>query len=157
VAGIADRESVALAAVVAASDDDRSKADALMAVLEDEGHIQVPVAGAVIDLLSGDAAAAEAGIRRLASEVDPRRVEAEVNAIGYALLQSDRTEQARDLFALNTRVFPQAFNTWDSYGESLAELGELDAAIMAYERSLELNPENENAAAMIARIRDLEP
>jgi CubicO group peptidase (beta-lactamase class C family) len=157
VAGIADRESVALAAVVAASDDDRSKADALMVVLEDEGHIQVPVAGAAIDLLSGDAAAAEAGIRRLASEVDPRRVEAEVNAIGYALLQSDRTEQARDLFALNTRVFPQAFNTWDSYGESLAELGELDAAIMAYERSLELNPENENAAAMIARIRDLEP
>ncbi len=77
--------------------------------------------------------------------------------MGYGLLQAERTVQARDVFALNTRVFPEAFNTWDSYGESLAELGEFDAAIAAYQRSLELNPENANAEERIARIRDSAP
>jgi tetratricopeptide (TPR) repeat protein len=78
----------------------------------------------------------------------------EVNGMGYALLQSERAEEAVAVFELNTRVFPEAFNTWDSLGEGVAELGRYDEAIGHYERSLKLNPENTNAVEMIERIRE---
>ena len=157
VAGIAGQESILLAALLAGSDGDPQRAGARLAVLAGEEDLQVAVADAVVEFLSGDADGAESAIARLATEGNPDRVEAEINGMGYALLQADRPTQARDLFALNTRVFPEAFNTWDSYGEALAELGELDAAIEAYERSLVLNPENANADEQIARIRELAP
>ena len=157
VAGIAGQESILMAALLAGSDGDAARAGALLEVLADEEDVQVALVDAAIAFLSGDAHAAESTIRRLATEGDPGRVEAGINAMGYALLQADRPSQARDVFALNTRVFPEAFNTWDSYGEALAELGEYDAAIAAYQRSLELNPENANADEMIARIRNLAP
>ena len=62
-------------------------------------------------------------------------------------------EQALQILELNTRVFPTAYNTWDSLAEVHMELGNDDEAIRFYERSLELNPDNANATAMIARIR----
>jgi tetratricopeptide (TPR) repeat protein len=74
--------------------------------------------------------------------------------MGYPLLQSERAEEAVAVFELNTRVFPEAFNTWDSLGEGVAELGRYDEAIGHYERSLKLNPENTNAVEMIERIRE---
>ncbi len=55
---------------------------------------------------------------------------------------------------MNTRVFPEAFNTWDSLAEAHMVLGHDDEAIRFYERSLELNPNNTNAKEMIARIRE---
>jgi cytochrome c-type biogenesis protein CcmH/NrfG len=85
---------------------------------------------------------------------EPRRIELEVNAAGYALLTTQKAEQALAVFELNTRVFPEAFNTWDSLGEAHMVLGNDDEAIRNYERSLELNPDNSNATAMIARIRE---
>ncbi len=75
-------------------------------------------------------------------------------AMGYALLGTQKVEQALAVFELNTRVFPEAFNTWDSLGEAHMILGHDDDAIRFYERSLELNPDNANARAMIARIRE---
>ena len=42
----------------------------------------------------------------------------------------------------------------DSLGEALAESGDVAAAIQSYEKSLELNPENDNAVAMLARLRE---
>ena len=66
----------------------------------------------------------------------------------------EKAEQALAVFELNTRVFPEAFNTWDSLGEAHMILGHDDDAIRFYERSLELNPDNANATAMIARIRE---
>ncbi len=74
--------------------------------------------------------------------------------MGYALLRSEKAEQALAVFELNTRVFPEAFNTWDSLGEAHMVLGHDDDAIRCYERSLELNPDNTNATEMIARIRE---
>jgi tetratricopeptide (TPR) repeat protein len=109
-----------------------------------------------VDLLRGQAEAAQSSIRELASATDPVRVEMEVNGAGYALLQSDRADQAVAVFELNTRVFPEAFNTWDSLGEGLAELGRYDEAIRHYERSLDLNPDNTNAVEMIQRIREVQ-
>jgi cytochrome c-type biogenesis protein CcmH/NrfG len=76
-----------------------------------------------------------------------------VNLVGYGLLQDETVAQAVEVFELNTRVFPEAFNTWDSLGEGQMLLGNDEQAIQSYQRSLELNPDNANAEDMIAQIR----
>ena len=77
----------------------------------------------------------------------------EVNGAGYVVLRSGKVEKALAIFELNTRVFPEAYNTWDSLGEAYMNLGQGENAIRSYQRSLELNPDNENARVMIERIK----
>jgi CubicO group peptidase (beta-lactamase class C family) len=153
-AGIADVRSIVIAAVTAAADGRSDRAARFLAIVEDDEGVQVRVARAVVNLLGGDRQSAERGVRELAEHADPAQVEAEVNAMGYALLRIQKAEQALAVFEVNTRVFPEAFNTWDSLGEAHMILGHDDDAIRYYERSLELNPDNANATAMIARIRE---
>jgi len=152
-AGIADTRSVVTAALIAATDGENDRAEQLLALVEGDESVQVGVGRAVVDLLGGRPQSAEREVRELAARSDPGRVEAEVNAVGYTFLQTQRAEQALKVFELNTRVFPEAFNTWDSLGEAHMVLGHDDDAIRCYERSLELNPNNTNAETMISRIR----
>ncbi|MCK4775341.1 MAG: tetratricopeptide repeat protein, partial [Candidatus Krumholzibacteria bacterium] len=83
--------------------------------------------------------------------------EAVINTAGYAYLGETEYQRALQLFELNTLLFPESANTWDSLGEAYMNLGNNEEAIRAYERSLELNPENTNAETMIARIRSGRP
>ncbi len=76
-----------------------------------------------------------------------------VNRIGYDLLGRERTAAAVAVFRWNAGRHPDAWNVYDSLGEGLAESGDVAAAIRNYEKSLELNPENENAVTMLARLR----
>jgi glyoxylase-like metal-dependent hydrolase (beta-lactamase superfamily II) len=80
--------------------------------------------------------------------------ENELNMLGYQLLARDRVEDAIVIFELNVEVYPRAFNTYDSLGEAYMLAGRTAEAIANYERSLELNPDNANATAMLARIRE---
>jgi predicted Zn-dependent protease len=153
-AGIADMESIVTAGIMAAANGEADRADRVLAMGNPLGGITIAVGRAAVDLLAGRDAAAEQRVRSLAVETEARRVELEVNAVGYLLLQSEKAQQAREVFTLNTRVFPDAFNTWDSLGEAHMVLGHDEEAIRAYERSLALNPENTNAKTMIARIRE---
>jgi tetratricopeptide (TPR) repeat protein len=152
--GLAGAESIAIAAVLAAAGGDAALAQSRLLLVEADESVSVGAARAVVTLLDGDAAAADDAVRDLAGQADASRVEAEVNGMGYALLQTGHPEQALAVFELNTRVFPDAFNTWDSLGEAYMELGRDEEAIASYERSLALNPENENAVLMIERIRE---
>jgi CubicO group peptidase (beta-lactamase class C family) len=132
-----------------------ANADAILtAALAGDDDVAVEVVRGIVHLLGGDPLAAERGIRELVERSEPRRIELEVNAAGYALLTAQDAEQALAVFELNTRVFPEASNTWDSLGEAHMVLGNDDEAIRSYERSLELNPDNANATAMISRIRE---
>jgi hypothetical protein len=67
-------------------------------------------------------------------------VESSINAMGYRHLEDGEIEKAISIFELNTETFPLSANAWDS------------AAIRYYRRSLELDPDNNNAAIMIERI-----
>ncbi len=80
--------------------------------------------------------------------------ENELNMLGYQLIARDRLNDAIVIFELNVETFPEAFNTYDSLGEAFMLAGKNEAAITNYERSLELNPDNTNAIAMLARIRE---
>lgn len=79
--------------------------------------------------------------------------EIEVNAYGYGLLNAGDVEGALALFELNAESYPNSFNTWDSLAEAHAAAGHTDQAIRYYERSLELNPGNDNARERLAELR----
>ena len=76
-----------------------------------------------------------------------------LNNFGYQLTREERIEDALKIFRLNTELHPNAYNTFDSYGECLLTLGYKENAIKAYERSLELNPENKNAEKVLSEIK----
>jgi CubicO group peptidase (beta-lactamase class C family) len=76
----------------------------------------------------------------------------EMNSAGYFLLQSGATEKAVTMFKLNTEAFPNSSNTYDSYAESLMTYGNKTYAIENYKKSLELNPDNENAIQMLQEL-----
>lgn len=78
--------------------------------------------------------------------------ESEINVAAYDFLFLDKINEARELFELNIKAFPNAFNVYDSYGEFLMKQGNTPNAIEHYEKSLELNPNNRNAERMIAQL-----
>ncbi len=45
----------------------------------------------------------------------------------------------------NVESYPQSYNTYDSYGEALMIKGDKPNSIINYQKSLELNPKNDNA------------
>ena len=77
-----------------------------------------------------------------------------LNDLGYAFLYgADDAEKAEQLFKLNTELFPEIGNCWDSYGEALAKQGKTEAAIKAYKRALEIRPNLESAKKAIEALK----
>jgi tetratricopeptide (TPR) repeat protein len=68
---------------------------------------------------------------------------------GYYFLQSDRAKEAAAIFKISTEAFPEAFNTYDSYGEALLALGNKAEGIENYKKSLKLNPNNNGAMEVL--------
>jgi CubicO group peptidase (beta-lactamase class C family) len=79
--------------------------------------------------------------------------EKRINDIGYVLLQRKRLADAIAVFQWNARRFPESWNAFDSLGEAYAAAGDRANAIASYQRSLELNPKNSNATAMLQKLR----
>ena len=152
-AGFSDIDGIAEAAIAATVADDSARAASYLALVENESGISVDVARATLDLLAGHRKKAEIRLRELATTAAPRRVEANINWTGYQFVEAERLKPALEIFKLNTEIFPEAYNTWDSLGEAYMKLGKDAKAISSYEKSLELNPENQNAEEMIATIR----
>lgn len=78
--------------------------------------------------------------------------ENEMNQIGYRLMQNDKLEEAKQVFKLNINAFPESFNVYDSYAEALMNMGETEAAIANYRRSVEMNPGNQNGLDMLEKL-----
>jgi tetratricopeptide (TPR) repeat protein len=76
-----------------------------------------------------------------------------LNSGGYSYLREGDRAKAIRVFKLNTELFPDSYNVWDSLGEAYMEDGKEDLAILNYEKSLELNPQNENAKTMLRRLK----
>lgn len=80
--------------------------------------------------------------------------EAQLNILGYQLLAAERNDEAIEIFKLNVSAFPEASNPYDSLGEAYMKAGQIDLAIENYEKSILLNPENENAKQMLVKLRE---
>jgi predicted alpha/beta superfamily hydrolase len=72
--------------------------------------------------------------------------ERSINDWAYRLLSDDgQPQSALELFRLNTELYPDSWNTNDSLAEAYAKTGDNKLASEYYERSVKLNPKNENA------------
>ena len=76
-----------------------------------------------------------------------------LNDVGYQLLSSENPKSALAVFQLNVSEHPESGNAYDSLGEAFATLGDRKHAIEAYEKSLKLDPKNENAKEKIAELK----
>ncbi|SHE85053.1 tetratricopeptide repeat protein [Chryseobacterium sp. OV279] len=79
--------------------------------------------------------------------------ESQINSFGYQLIREKKTDDALKIFKLNTQLYPKAWNTYDSYGETLLQVGQKKEALENYKKSLELNPENENAKKILSESK----
>ncbi len=78
--------------------------------------------------------------------------EALINRLGYQLMNQKNYKDAIVIFELNTMSYPQSANAWDSYAEAYMNEGQIELAIKYYNKSLDLNPQNQNAINMIKKI-----
>ena len=78
--------------------------------------------------------------------------EPELNRIGYQLLRNGKPKEAIEIFKLNVEAYPQGSNAYDSLAEAYLTINERELAIQNYKKSLELNPNNTNAAAILKRL-----
>jgi carboxyl-terminal processing protease len=77
----------------------------------------------------------------------------DINALGYRMLADERFDDAIGVFELYVELLPQDANSYDSLGEAFMKRGDTEEAIANYERSLELNPDNDNAVQMLDKLR----
>jgi len=78
--------------------------------------------------------------------------ENEFNVLGYQLARQRKLDESLAILKMNIQAFPNSWNVYDSYGEMLSWSGNKDVAIENFEKSLELNPENENAVKNLNQI-----
>jgi len=83
------------------------------------------------------------------SKSDYNVSETAINNFGYELMNATKIDDALKIFKLNTELYPNSFNTHDSYGECLLKLNRKAEGLKAYKKSMELNPKNENARKIL--------
>jgi tetratricopeptide (TPR) repeat protein len=79
--------------------------------------------------------------------------EGSLNAFGYDLLAKD-SSAAVQVFKTNADAFPESSNVWDSLAEAYLKSGNVDKARESYEKSLKLDPTNEDAKEALKKIRE---
>lgn len=79
-----------------------------------------------------------------------------LNNLGYYFIYS-RSEPsfAKSILEFSLEIYPQSDVLWDSLGEMNLILGNKPAAIFCYEKSLNFNPENLNAAEKIKELKEI--
>ncbi len=75
-----------------------------------------------------------------------------LNSIGYVLMAKGEKKRALEVFKLNVKEHPAAFNPYDSLAECHASLGDKENAIINYKKSVELNPLNQNGIDQIEKL-----
>lgn len=96
---------------------------------------------------------AEAGLKKLAEMVAIYRdipgwdpiPEREMHDLGRDLRNADAFDAAIAVFQLNTERHPESWNAWDDLAGAWHKKGDRKQAAACYEKSLALNPGNDNA------------
>mgnify|MGYP001791288808 CR=1 FL=1 len=79
----------------------------------------------------------------------------DLNQFGYQLFANNKPKGALKVFKLLVSEFPNNSNAHDSLGEAYFRNKDYKNALISYEKSLELNPNNENAKQYITKIKAL--
>jgi tetratricopeptide (TPR) repeat protein len=84
---------------------------------------------------------------------NPQILEGDLNAAGYNLITANRLADAIEVFKLNVKLFPEAWNTYDSLAEAYALTGDKKKAIENYEKSIKLNPKSESGPPALQKLK----
>lgn len=80
-----------------------------------------------------------------------------LNRLGYEFMPGQngagQPDVALTLFRLNVELHPDAWNVYDSLAEAYMVKGDRKQAIENYQRSLKLNPQNQNAADKLKELQ----
>ena len=121
-----------------------------------EGPAGPPAEADLIDLII------DKGVRQAGPAIERARAddpgvalidESVLNWLGlHFLYWWGREDEAVAVFELNASLHPDSWKALDSLGEAYADRGRKEEAIRSYRKSLELNPDNENAKAALERL-----
>lgn len=92
-------------------------------------------------LLANDTTAALAAYTQLKEAQDEAASERNLNLEGMRLVQSGRLDAAIKLLTLNTQLYPDSANTWDSLGYAYLRQGNKPLARDNYRKALSIDPE----------------
>jgi len=106
----------------------------------------------------GGLRSADSAIAAIRRRGDPayQLPEGAVNGWGYELMRLGRYDDAVGVLRANVLLYPESSNTYDSLGEAyMTRAAQPDRvlAIASYERSLRLDPKNENAERRLRILR----
>ena len=69
------------------------------------------------------------------------------------MITSKKQNEAIEIFKIGLDAFPKSANLYDSIGEAYMRAGDRQKAVLNYEKSLELNPDNKNAEEMLKKLK----
>lgn len=81
--------------------------------------------------------------------------EREFNQVGYRLIGAGRLQEATYVLGMNTQLFPDSANAWDSLAEAYWKAGDLEKAKELYKKAIAMDPEGvvgENARKMLKEL-----
>jgi len=85
----------------------------------------------ILDLMGNSAGAA--ALRERAMTI---ATEADINTLGYTLMNANKTKEAIAMFEKNVKGYPNSWNVYDSLAEGLEKSGDTKRAIANYEEAL---------------------
>lgn len=103
--------------------------------------------------LEGDAGSLMSDYQTFLSAADHfihRRRENALNTLAYELMSHERWDRSIAVLRLAVDLYPESANLYDSLGEAYMLSGDAENSIANYERSIQLDPENEHARTMVA-------
>ena len=83
----------------------------------------------------------------------PTVTEGYIDDVGELFFRQNRIEIALNAFKLNTKLYPDSFQVYDSYANYCEQVGKIDLAILNYSKSIELNPQNKRAKEKLEELQ----
>lgn len=77
----------------------------------------------------------------------------ELNTYGYVLLRAEATSKAISVFTINTKLFPENKNGYDSLGEAYFIANDYEKATKYYTKVLALDANDKNAKTMLEKMQ----
>jgi tetratricopeptide (TPR) repeat protein len=75
-----------------------------------------------------------------------------INSLGYNYLRENNFEKAVETFKINTVLYPNSSNVYDSLADAYLRTKDTLKAINYYKKALRINPENRSSQRMLKKI-----
>jgi cyclase len=123
--------------------------------LKDSGRLETSVCKPLTEeIAKGDIKNAVQLYKNLRQDASDKYnfAEDQLNILGYQLLNRKMFKAAIEIFKLNVEAYPESGNVYDSLAEAYMKEGNKEMAIKFYLKSLEKDPNNENARGMLNQL-----